>query len=155
MKLLKFRRFFGSQTSGGISGILQNLQNLIVVVICLLMFWMMILQIYRISMETLHAKNFRFIAGDFIYLFVLMELFRLMIYYLEEQRIMLGLIIEVTIVSMLREVILEGVLNIEWQRVLALSVLIFILTATMALHYYIEKGKEKLHQITLPRERGD
>uniref|UniRef100_A0A7C3V945 Phosphate-starvation-inducible E-like protein n=1 Tax=Desulfobacca acetoxidans TaxID=60893 RepID=A0A7C3V945_9BACT len=151
MKFLKYRRFFGSQTSGGISGILQNLQNLIVVVVCILMFWMMIVQIYRTSIETLEIRNFRSIAGDLIYLFVLIELFRLMIYYLEEQRIILGVIIEVTIVSLLREVILEGILNIEWPRVLALCGLILTLTATMALNHYMEKGREKLDQITLPK----
>lgn len=36
-KLKKFRQFFGSQTSTGIAGLLQNLQNLIVVIVCLLM----------------------------------------------------------------------------------------------------------------------
>ena len=37
-KIGKFRRFFGSQTSAGMAGILQNLQNLIVIAVCLLMF---------------------------------------------------------------------------------------------------------------------
>jgi len=151
MKLIKFRQFFGSQTSVGMSGILQNMQNLIVVAVCLLMFWIMMVQIYQTSMETLQAKNFRTIAGHLIYLFVLIELFRLMIYYLEEQRILLGSIIEVAIISMLREVILEGVLTISWERVLALCGLILALAATLALHAHLEKGRAKLHQITLPK----
>ncbi len=151
MKLIKFRRFFGSQTSVGIAGILQNLQNVIVVAVCLLMFWLMLVQIYQTSLETLQVKNFRTIAGHLIYIFVLIELFRLMIYYLEEQRILLGSIIEVAIVSMLREVILEGVLTIDWPRVLVLCALILTLAATLALHSHLEKGRKKLEQITLPR----
>lgn len=150
-KLKKFRKFFGSQTSVGMSGILQNMQNLIVVAVCLLMFWIMLVQIYQTSLETMHTKNFRNIAGHLIYLFVLIELFRLMIYYLEEQRILLGSIIEVTIVSMLREVILEGVLTISWERVLALGGLIITLAATLALQHHLEKGRVKLQQITLPK----
>jgi uncharacterized membrane protein (DUF373 family) len=151
MKLIKLRRFFGSQTSVGMSGILQNMQNLIVVIVCLLMFWIMLVQIYQTSLETMQTKNFRTIAGHLIYLFVLIELFRLMIYYLEEQRILLGSIIEVAIISMLREVILEGVLTISWERVLAVCGLILTLAATLALHYHLEKGRIKLQQITIQR----
>jgi len=151
MKFIKFRRFFGSQTSLGMSGILQNLQNLIVIVLCLLMFWIMLVQIYQTSLETLQAKNFRTIAGHLIYLFVLIELFRLMIFYLEEQRILLGTIIEVAIVSLLREVILEGVLTINWERILALCGLILTLAATWAIYHYLEKGRAKLQQITLQK----
>ena len=151
MKLIKFRRFFGSQTSMGMSGVLQNLQNLIVIALCLLMFWIMLVQIYQTSQETLQAKNFRAIAGHLIYLFFLIELFRLMIYYLEEQRILLGTIIEVTIVSMLREVILEGVLTINWEPILALCGLIITLAATWAVYHHLEKGRSKLQQITLQR----
>jgi uncharacterized membrane protein (DUF373 family) len=81
----------------------------------------------------------------------MIELFRLMIYYLEEQRILLGTIIEVTIVSMLREVILEGVLNVDWERILALCGLILTLSATWAINHHLEKGRAKLEQITLPR----
>jgi len=131
MKLNKLKRFFGSQTSYGISGILQNLQNLIVVVICLLMFWIMITQIVRTGEAVLEAKSFRDIAGHLMYLFVMTELFRLMIHYLEEQHILLGTIIEVTIVSLLREVILDGVLSISCELLLAVVALILTLTAIL------------------------
>ena len=115
----------------------------------------MLVQMYQTSLETLEAKNFRIIAGHLIYLFVLIELFRLMIFYLEEQRILLGTIIEVTIVSLLREVILEGVLSISWERVLALCGLILTLTLTLALHHHLEKGRERLHQITLRKPKAE
>jgi len=149
MKLNKLKRFFGSQTSYGISGILQNLQNVIVVVICLLMFWIMITQIYHTGEAVLQAQKFRDIAGHLMYLFVMTELFRLMIHYLEEQRILLGTIIEVTIVSLLREIILDGALNIPWDRLLTVCVLILTLTATLVVHNYLEKGRAKLGQITI------
>jgi uncharacterized membrane protein (DUF373 family) len=151
MKLRKFRRFFGSQTSVGMSGIMQNMQNVIVIAVCLMMFWIMLVQIYQTSLETMEAKNFRIIAGHLIYLFVLMELFRLLIYYLEEQRILLGSIIEVSIISLLREMILEGILTIDWERLLALCGLVLTLSATLALLHHLEKGRTRLEQITLPR----
>lgn len=149
MKLNKLKRFFGSQTSYGISGILQNLQNLIVVVVCLLMFWIMISQIMRTGEAVLESKSFRDIAGHLMFLFVMIELFRLMIHYLEEQRILLGTIIEVTIVSLLREVILDGVLVISWDRLLSVCALILTLTITLVVHHLLEKGRAKLGQITI------
>lgn len=149
LRLQRIKRFFGSQTSYGISGILQNLQNLIVVGICLIMFWIMITQIYHTGQAVLHAQKFRDIAGHLMYLFVMTELFRLMIHYLEEQRILLGTIIEVTIVSLLREVILEGALTISWDRMLALCALILTLTGTLIIHHRLEKGRTKLGQITV------
>ncbi len=155
LKWNKIKRFFGSQTSYGISGILQNLQNLIVVVICLLMFWIMITQIYHTGQAVLHAQKFRDIAGHLLYLFVMTELFRLMIHYLEEQRILLGTIIEVTIVSLLREVILEGALTIAWDRLLSVCALILTLTATLMIHHRLEKGRGKLGQITIDRPGPD
>ncbi len=151
MEIGKFRRFLGSQTSVGIAGILQNMQNVIVVFVCLLMFWIMLVQIYQTSLETMQSRNFREIAGHLIYIFVLIELFRLMIHYLEEQRILLGSIIEVAIVSALREVILEGALTVSWDRILAVCGLILTLTGTLALYHYHEKGRAKLGQITINR----
>lgn len=152
MEIGKFRRFLGSQTSVGIAGILQNMQNVIVVFVCLLMFWIMLVQIYQTSLETMKTKNFREIAGHLIYIFVLIELFRLMINYLEEQRIMLGSILEVAIVSVLREVILEGALTVTWDRILAVCALILTLTVTLALNHYQEKGRAKLGQITITKD---
>jgi uncharacterized membrane protein (DUF373 family) len=151
MQVGKFRRFLGSQTSVGISGILQNMQNVIVAIVCLLMFWLMLVQIYQTSLETMQARNFRTIAAHLIYIFVLIELFRLMIHYLEEQCIHLGTIVEVAIISMLREVILEGILTISWERVLALCGLILTLTVLLGLNSYLERGRVRLEQITIPK----
>jgi len=151
MRPNKFKHFWGSQTSIGISGLLQKMQNIIVVGLCLLIFWIMLVQMYQTSLETLGRKNFRDIAGHLIYIFVLVELFRLLIYYLEEQRILLSTIVEVTIVSMLREVILEGILTISWERVLSLCALLLTLGAIMFVHHAMVKDRPKLEQITITK----
>ena len=155
MQSKKFQHYWGSQTSIGISGLLQKMQNIIVVGLCLLIFWIMLVQMYQTSLETLGRKNFRDIAGHLIYIFVLVELFRLLIYYLEEQRILLSTIVEVTIVSMLREVILEGILTISWERVLSLCALLLTLGAIMFVHHSMVKDRPRLEQITIPRSEAD
>ncbi len=154
MDLKKPRYYWGSQTSVGIAGLLQNMQNIIVVGLCLLIFWIMLVQIYQTSLETLGQKNFRDIAGHLIYIFVLVELFRLLIYYLEEQRIHLSTIVEVTIVSVLREVIMEGILTVSWEKVVALCGLLLTLGAIMYVHHQMVKDRPRLEQITLPLSRS-
>lgn len=149
MKFKKFRQFLGSQTSVGMSGILQNLQNVIVAIICLMLFVIMLSQIYWTSLEVFKVKNFRDIAANLIYIFVLIELFRLMIYYLEEQRIRLGTIIEVAIVSILREIIMEGIMVLTWDRILAVCALLLTLTIALLINFRLEEGVEKLRQITV------
>lgn len=155
MKFKKFRQFLGSQTSVGMAGILQNLQNVIVAIICLMLFVIMLSQIYWTSLEVFKVKNFRDIAANLIYIFVLIELFRLMIYYLEEQRIRLGTIIEVAIVSILREIIMEGIIVLTWDRILAVCALLLTLTLALLINFRLEEGVEKLQQITLTRPGQD
>ena len=46
MQSKKFQHYWGSQTSIGISGLLQKMQNIIVVGLCLLIFWIMLVQMY-------------------------------------------------------------------------------------------------------------
>ena len=70
---------------------------------------------------------FKFQAShcDILFLLVLGKLFRLLIIYLQEQRVSIGVAVEACIVSVLREVIVRGVL--ETPRVLILSTGVFLL----------------------------
>jgi uncharacterized membrane protein (DUF373 family) len=152
MKMLRFRRFFGAQTSFGISGILQNLQNVITMAICLLMFWIMAAEIYYTVLATIRREDFQTITSHLLFVFVMIELFRIMIFYLEEQRILLGTIIEVAIVSLLREMILVGVLHIAWAQLLAATALLLVLGGILTLQKIVEKEREKLEQITIRQQ---
>ena len=58
---------------------------------------------------------------------------RLLLIYLEEHRISIATMVEVGIVSTLREVILRGALHIDWQVLLVVSA--FLLTLGMILRY--------------------
>ncbi len=58
---------------------------------------------------------------------ILVELFRLLIDYLQQQRISVIAAVEITIVSALREVILRGVLEIPRDQIIAISVFLVVL----------------------------
>jgi hypothetical protein len=69
--------------------------------------------------------------ADILFILILVELFRLLIIYLQEQRVSIGVSVEIAIVSVLREVIVNGVLETEWQQILA--VCLFLATAALLL----------------------
>ena len=52
--------------------------------------------------------------ADVLFILVLLELFRLLVIYLEGHRVSVSTMVEVGIVSTLREVIAKGALHIEW-----------------------------------------
>jgi uncharacterized membrane protein (DUF373 family) len=54
-----------------------------------------------------------------LFLLILVELFRLLIIYLQEHRVSIGVAVEVSIVSILREIIVHGILETPWTQVLS------------------------------------
>ncbi len=62
---------------------------------------------------------------------ILVELFRLLIIYLQEQRVSIGVAVEVAIVSVLREVIVRGVLETNYSQVLATCAFLLVLGALL------------------------
>jgi uncharacterized membrane protein (DUF373 family) len=79
------------------------------------------------------GTNFQDVMADILFVLVLIELFRLLIIYLDEHRISVSTMVEVGIVSTLREVILHGALQIDWRQMLVVS--IFVLTLGLVLRY--------------------
>jgi uncharacterized membrane protein (DUF373 family) len=73
------------------------------------------------------------VIADILFILVLIELFRLLIIYLEEHRVSVATMVEVGIVATLREVILKGAMQIEWRQMLVLCV--FLLTLAVVLRY--------------------
>jgi uncharacterized membrane protein (DUF373 family) len=68
---------------------------------------------------------------------ILVELFRLLIIYLQEQRVSIGVSVEVAIVSVLREVIVKGVLEVEWQQVIATCAFLLSMAVLLVVRVWI------------------
>jgi uncharacterized membrane protein (DUF373 family) len=81
----------------------------------------------------LSGTDFSLVIADILFILVLIELFRLLIIYLEEHRISVATMVEVGIVATLREVILTGVMQVDWRQMLVLSA--FLLTLAVVLRY--------------------
>jgi uncharacterized membrane protein (DUF373 family) len=108
---------------------LEAVQDLIAVSLCLGLFCVMALQLKTIFSSLLSTPQFHAITADILFILILVELFRLLIIYLQEQRVSIGVSVEIAIVSVLREVIVNGVLDTEWQQILA--VCLFLATAAL------------------------
>jgi uncharacterized membrane protein (DUF373 family) len=108
---------------------LEAVQDLIAVSLCLGLFCVMALQLKGIFASLLTTPQFHEITADILFILILVELFRLLIIYLQEQRVSIGVSVEIAIVSVLREVIVNGVLETEWQQILA--VCLFLATAAL------------------------
>ena len=81
----------------------------------------------------LAGNDFSLVVADILFVLVLLELFRLLVIYLEEHRVSVATMVEVGIVSTLREVILRGALHVEWP--ILLVVCCFLLTLGVILRY--------------------
>lgn len=108
---------------------LEAVQDLIAVSLCVGLFCVMVLQLKEIFASLLAKPQFHAITADILFILILVELFRLLIIYLQEQRVSIGVSVEIAIVSVLREVIVNGVLETAWQQMLA--VCLFLATAAL------------------------
>jgi uncharacterized membrane protein (DUF373 family) len=112
---------------------LDLIQDLIVLGLCAMLFVAMGIKLFHLGQRMLTGTDFSLVIGDILFLLVLLELFRLLLIYLEEHRVSVPTMVEVGIVSTLREVILRGALHVEWQQLLVVCA--FILTLGTVLRY--------------------
>jgi uncharacterized membrane protein (DUF373 family) len=112
---------------------LELIQDMIVLGLCAALFIAMLIKLFHLGRVLLRNTDFSAVIADILFILVLIELFRLLIIYLEEHRISVSTMVEVGIVSTLREIILTGTMQVDWRQMLVLCV--FILTLGVVLRY--------------------
>ena len=73
------------------------------------------------------ALDFRVVIAEVLFVLVMVEMVRLLIIYLEEHRVAVDFMVELGIVSTLREIVLRGVVELRWEQVVALSIFLLAL----------------------------
>ena len=119
---------------------LELVQDIIVLGLCVALFIAMLIKLFHLGQVLFRDTDFSAVIADILFILVLIELFRLLIIYLEEHRISVSTMVEVGIVSTLREVILKGAMNIDWRQMLVLCA--FILTLGVVLRYAGIRGEQ-------------
>jgi len=116
---------------------LETIQDLIVVSLCIGLFSVMVIQLRAMFISLLPPLNFKAVTSDILFLLILVELFRLLIIYLQEQRVSIGVAVEVSIVSALREVIVRGVLETPWSQILSTCAFLLVMGALLIVRVWI------------------
>lgn len=122
---------------GHIVNSLELIQDFIVICLCLGLFSFMVLQIREMFLSLLPPVQFQVVTADILSLLIWVELFRLLIIYLKEQRVSIGVAVEVAIVSILREIIVRGVLETNSTKVLAACAFLLVLGVLMILRVWL------------------
>ncbi|QQE63958.1 membrane protein [Leptolyngbya sp. BL0902] len=117
--------------------LLETVQDLIVISLCMGLFSFMVMQLRQMFLSLLPPLNFPEVTADILFLLILVELFRLLIIYLQEHRISIGVAVEVSIVSVLREIIVHGVLETPWVQVVASCLFLTVLGALLVVRAWI------------------
>lgn len=117
--------------------LLETVQDLIVVCLCVGLFSFMVLQLREMVLSLLPPLQFQTVTSDILFLLILVELFRLLIIYLQEHRVSIGVAVEVSIVSVLREIIVRGVLETPWIQVLVACVFLIVLGALLIIRVWL------------------
>lgn len=106
---------------------MEAFQDLIVIFICIGLLAVMVIQLWGMFSFLMQPVEFQKVTAKILFLLILVELFRLLVIYLQEHSVSIGVAVEVTIVSVLREVVVHGALEISWVQVLAICGLLFVL----------------------------
>jgi uncharacterized membrane protein (DUF373 family) len=81
--------------------------------------------------------DFQGVTSDILFLLILVELFRLLIIYLQEKRVSIGVAVEVSIVSVLREAIVRGVLETPWSQTLSACAFLLVMGTLLVVRVWL------------------
>lgn len=123
---------------------LELVQNLIVVTLAIGLFLVMVIRLGDLFYSLLIPIDFQSVTSDILFILILVEIFRLLIIYLQEQRISVGVAVEVSVVSVLREVIIRGALDIPWQQILAVCVFLLVLGTLLLIRVWMAQTYVKI-----------
>jgi uncharacterized membrane protein (DUF373 family) len=110
---------------------LELTQDVIVFCLCVMLLVTMGIKLSHLARLLIEGTDFSLVVGDILFILVLVELFRLLLIYLEEHRVSVATMVEVGIVATLRDVILIGALHIDWEKLLVVCALIITLVMVL------------------------
>ncbi len=105
----------------------EIVMDLILIGLILVTFVLIAKSIYTLWIGLYRETNIHEILSEMMFIFILIEVVRLLIIYLEFHKVALDAIVEITIASALRELILKGVLEVKPLILAVVSLFILIL----------------------------
>jgi uncharacterized membrane protein (DUF373 family) len=118
---------------------LDRVQDLVVLFLGILLVFKMMLIIVDIFLNLQAGIDYKTITSQSLFLLILVELFRLLAVYLEHHRIFVGVAVEVAVVSILREIIVEGLIHMDALQVFGMCAFLSVLGGLMFISHKVEK----------------
>ncbi len=105
----------------------EIIMDIIIVNLIAVIFVLISKTIYLMAKSLANETNITYIISEIMFIFILMETTRLLIIYLEYHRVAIDTMVEIVIVSILREILLKGILHIEPFLLAGVAVIIVVL----------------------------
>ena len=126
---------------------LENLEDMIVFLLMALLLLLSLQSLWRLARMALAGSAASSqLLSEVVFVLILTEVYRLLIFYLREHRISVALTIEVALVSTLREVMLKGAHEFEGMRLLALSLLLVVLGGLLAMERWMGHWRNEVSE---------
>lgn len=101
--------------------------DIILVGLVMVTFAFVMKTIYFLAQIIYRETNIPHVISEFLFIFILIEVLRILITYIEFHHVSVDIMVELAIVAILREIMLKGAIELETIRVVGISVLIAIL----------------------------
>jgi len=111
----------------------ELIMDIIIVCLIIVIFVLISKTIFLMAKSLIDETNITYIISEIMFIFILMETTRLLIIYLEYHRVAIDTMVEIAIVSILREILLKGILHIE--PILLAGVALIIVVLGMLLRF--------------------
>ncbi|MDJ0745213.1 MAG: phosphate-starvation-inducible PsiE family protein [Xenococcaceae cyanobacterium MO_167.B27] len=120
---------------------LDRVQDLVVFCGGVILVLKMIFILADIVMALKTDLDFQTFISQSLFLLILVDLFRLLTVYLKDHRIVVSIAVEVTILCVLREIIVQGLMHIDEIHLFAMCNVLLVLGCLMLIAREVEKKK--------------
>ena len=117
---------------------LDKFQDVVVFGTAVALVFKMMLILADIFIGLSAGADIKTITSQSIFLLILTELFRLLAVYLKHHRIYVGIAVEVAVVSVLREIIVEGVIHMDALHIFSICAFLLVLGGLMFVSHQVE-----------------
>ena len=117
---------------------LDRLQDIVVFGCAILLVFQMMMILMDTFVGLAAGIDVREITAQTLFLLILVELFRLLAVYLKHHRIFVSIAVEVAVVSVLREIIVEGLIHMNAPHTIAICSFLFVLGGLMFVSHKVE-----------------
>lgn len=114
--------------------VLENVQDVLIILLMVLLLIITLQMLWRLAqMIFVDGHSLVELLSQVVFVLIVCELYRTLIFYLREHRVSVALMVEVTIVSLLRELILTSGYQLDLARAAGGSLLLLVLGVLLML----------------------